>query len=159
MHGALSYGVLGGVAAPDQYRVINCVRQRMEPNGYSVKKKGNQSVSIGERLREERDAQNLTQEALASALGITKKTQGLYERNERSPSADYLSAVQGLGMDVMYILTGQRMPRPAEGLSERESAVLDNFRSLPEEDRAAVQRLTNALAEQGRNVEARKKSG
>jgi transcriptional regulator with XRE-family HTH domain len=116
-------------------------------------------VSIGQRLREERDAQNLTQEALASALGITKKTQGLYERDERSPNADYLSAIQGLGLDVMYILTGQRMPRPAEGLSERESAVLDNFRSLPEEDRAAVQRLTNALAEQGRNVANSKKTG
>lgn len=104
-------------------------------------------MSIGERLKEERDARHLTQEGLALAAGVSKKTQGLYERDERSPNADYLLAIQAIGIDVMYVLTGQRMPRPVEGLSERESVVLDNFRSLPEEDRVSVQRLTNALAE------------
>lgn len=104
-------------------------------------------MSIGERLKEERDALHLTQEGLAVAAGISKKTQGLYERDERSPNADYLLAVKAVGVDVMYVLTGQRMPGPVEGLSERESVVLDNFRSLPEEDRVSVQRLTNALAE------------
>ena len=104
-------------------------------------------VSIGERLKEERNRLGLNQEDFGSLAGVTKKTQGIYERGDRNPDAAYLSAVSDAGVDVLYVVTGQRTPRKEEGLDERERVVLDNFRSLPEEDRTAVHRLTNALKE------------
>lgn len=116
--------------------------------------------AIGERLRAERDRLGLNQEAFGALGGVNRNSQANYEKGIRSPDSDYLSAIAAAGVDVMYILTGQRMPRPVEGLSEREAVVLDNFRSLPEEDRASVQRLTNALAESAaRDVGAKKGSG
>tara|TARA_Y100000814_G_scaffold265831_1_gene219368 strand:+ start:284 stop:616 length:333 start_codon:yes stop_codon:yes gene_type:complete len=110
-------------------------------------------------LREERKALGLDQQQIADALDVSLKTVGRWEKNIAIPS-DKLAGLATQGFDVVYVLTGQRMPRPVEGLSERESAVLDNFRSLPEEDRASVQRLTNALAESAaRYVVDEKKSG
>lgn len=106
--------------------------------------------SVCSRLREERKALGLDQQQIADALDVSLKTVGRWEKNIAIPS-DKLAGLATQGFDVVYVLTGQRMPRPAEGLSERESAVLDNFRALPEEDRAAVQRLTNALAQSAVN--------
>lgn len=70
---------------------------------------GNQMVSIGERLREERLRLNLSQTELAEFGQVTKKTQGLYEREERSPTADYLNNLIPAGVDIPYVLTGNRM--------------------------------------------------
>ena len=67
-------------------------------------------VSIGDRLRDEREALGLTQEKMAIAVGITKKTQGLYERDERVPDAEYLAAVAAKGVDVLYVVTGHVRP-------------------------------------------------
>lgn len=115
--------------------------------------------SVCSRLREERKALGLDQQQIADALAVSLKTVGRWEKSIAIPS-DKLAGLTAHGFDVVYVLTGQRMPRPVEGLSERETAVLDNFRALPEEDRAAVQRLTNALAESSaRDVGAQKESG
>lgn len=103
-------------------------------------------VSIGERLREERESLGMTQEQLADALSVTKKTQGIYERGQRSPNAEYLSALADIGCDVLYILTGVRQVKESLELSVRENCMLANYRALPEEDQAAVQRMTSALA-------------
>src|SRR5690554_949322 len=73
-------------------------------------------VSIGENLRAERERLGLTQEALADAVGVTTKTQGMYERDQRSPNAEYLAALANAGADVLYVITGQRTPvRPEMG--------------------------------------------
>ncbi|WP_157958285.1 LexA family transcriptional regulator [Salinicola sp. CR57] len=64
--------------------------------------------SIGLRLREERNRLNLSQTELGEAAGITKNTQRLYESDQRSPKADYLSTLANLGVDVQFVLTGLR---------------------------------------------------
>lgn len=79
--------------------------------------------------------------------GVAKTTQLNYEKNERVPDAAYLAAVAAAGVDVLYVLTGQRTPSREEGLSVKEEVVLQNFRSLSEGDQKAVQRLTHALKE------------
>jgi len=107
-------------------------------------------TDLSGRLRIERQSLGLSQFDVADLLGVNQKTVARWEKETAIPS-DKLQSLHAHGFDVVYVLTGQRMPRPAEGLSERESAVLDNFRSLPEEDRAAVQRLTNALAQSAVN--------
>jgi len=85
-------------------------------------------VSIGERLREERQRLGLSQPAFGEIAGVTKKTQMLYESGERSPDAAYLSAMAGAGADVRYIVTGERDGPPP--LKHDEQTLLDGYRAL-----------------------------
>lgn len=65
-------------------------------------------VSLGERLREERERLGLSQTQFGDLAQVTKKTQMLYEGDQRSPKADYLTAIASQGVDVQYVLTGNR---------------------------------------------------
>lgn len=90
----------------------------------------------------------LTQPQIGEIGGVTKKTQMLYESGERSPDASYLSAVAAHGVDVMYLLTGQRMqPLSAEpALTAGDRVLLDNFHSAPEQVQAGVKTALGAFA-------------
>ncbi len=101
-------------------------------------------VSIGERLREERHRLELSQPAFAEVGGVTKKTQMLYESGARAPDATYLAALAAAGVDVLYVLTGQR---GGVVLTPREQAMLGKYRGLPEPAQDAAQTLLGALAQ------------
>ena len=62
----------------------------------------------GSRLKEERSRLGLTQPQVAERCGIGKTTVINWEKDASSPSAPQLSALSGLGIDVMYVLTGKR---------------------------------------------------
>lgn len=64
--------------------------------------------AFSERLREQRDHTGLSQEQFAALAGQSKKSQGRYETGERSPDVDYLLALSEHGVDIAYLLTGQR---------------------------------------------------
>lgn len=63
---------------------------------------------IGARLREERDRVAMSQADLSEAIGVVRRTQGVYEKGERMPDADYLAKAWRLGLDVHYVITGER---------------------------------------------------
>ncbi|MCK0744133.1 XRE family transcriptional regulator [Chromohalobacter nigrandesensis] len=68
--------------------------------------------SIGERLREIRNQKGLSQAGFGELAGVTKRTQMLYESDQRSPKADYLVALDAVGIDVGYVLTGRHDSTP-----------------------------------------------
>lgn len=70
-------------------------------------------MSIGIRLREERERLGFSQAGFAEIAGAHRKSQGNYELGDRMPDAAYLSAIAAAGADVLYILTGQRAAAPA----------------------------------------------
>lgn len=98
-------------------------------------------ITLGDRLREERNKKGLTQADFADLAGVTKRSQSLYEGNERTPKADYLASLYDAGVDTHYILTGKRMNErlESEKLSnaEQQAAYLDqrmkdpNVASIP----------------------------
>ncbi|WP_268796497.1 helix-turn-helix domain-containing protein [Pseudomonas huanghezhanensis] len=102
---------------------------------------------IGVRLKEERERLGLSQKAFGEIGGVEANAQGKYENGHRAPKADYLAAVAGAGVDVLYVLTGNRTPVPLERLSNVEEGVLGSYRSLVKEDQDAIRRLTTTLAE------------
>lgn len=102
---------------------------------------------LGERLREERKRLGLSQADFGALGGVKANAQGKYESDERSPDAAYLNGIMAAGVDVLYVLTGKRTPVTAEGLRDDESQVINHYRAMPESDRAAVRRMTSALAE------------
>ena len=85
-------------------------------------------MSIGERLRNERERLGLTQEQLGSVGGITKLSQFNYENGKRSPSADYLAEIAKVGIDVNYVLFGTRANN---ALTDEEQQLLAAFRAAP----------------------------
>ncbi|SFJ25217.1 helix-turn-helix domain-containing protein [Albimonas pacifica] len=62
---------------------------------------------MGIRLREERKRLGLTQIQLAEHGGVSLSSQKLYEKG-RSPACTYLAVLDGIGVDVLYVLTGRR---------------------------------------------------
>lgn len=101
---------------------------------------------IGERLREERDRLGLNQTDFGVAAGVSRGTQKAYELESSSPDIRYLSTLQGMGVDVLYVLTGGRDAMDGEGLSAGEAKVLEQYRNMSEESRASVERVAEALA-------------
>lgn len=111
----------------------------------------------------------MSQPAFAKAGGVQKRAQINYEKDERQPDAAYLSAIAQIGVDVLYVLTDQRLPnaaltphlteaenpvtqplaaesRGAYHLSRREQALLENYRGSDEQGRRAVESTASALA-------------
>lgn len=121
-------------------------------------------ATFGERLREERARLGKSQEELGVLAGSSKVTQSRYEGDKRFPDAAYFEAIAAVGVDVGYILTGQRTPvaaplvvaeapaayrvdRDPAGISPREAALLDNYRACGEEDQRAIDQVVLTAAE------------
>jgi transcriptional regulator with XRE-family HTH domain len=102
---------------------------------------------IGARLREERERIDLSQAAFGAIGGVKANAQGKYESGERYPGADYLAAVAEHGVDVLYVVTGERKPMPAASIRSDEAGLLEHYRQLPEDDRAGAAKIITALAE------------
>lgn len=70
-------------------------------------------MGIGARLKSERLRLGLTQAMLGVAGGVEVNAQGRYEAGARVPRADYLASIAKVGVDVLYVVTGQRMKNRA----------------------------------------------
>jgi len=75
-------------------------------------------MSIGARLRSERELLKLAQTPFAEAGGTTKQTQHAYESNRTTPKGAYLAKVAALGVDVGYVITGIRAENVAHTPTE-----------------------------------------
>lgn len=103
-------------------------------------------MTIGERLKEERSRLGLSQTDLGAAGGVGKTTQINYEKGTGTPDAKYLAAVEELGVDVLYVVTGRREPVSDELIAVDELEMVMNVRGLLSEDREAVKRLMLAFS-------------
>lgn len=92
------------------------------------------------RLGEERKRVHPHQGNFAAKLGISQGRQSLYERGERELKADYLCEVAKLGIDIAYVVTGQRS---SDSLDEQTSAIVSSVRRLADDQRHS---LLNFLA-------------
>lgn len=68
---------------------------------------------IGHRLRAERKRLDLTQAQLGTVGGVSLSSQHAYESSTHSPDARYLSKIATAGVDIQYVLLGER-PRPVK---------------------------------------------
>lgn len=81
-------------------------------------------MTIGARLKEERERLGYTQPAFAELAGTTKKSQIDYEKDSTQPKASYLANIAVIGADILYIVTGVRL---IEQKKEQKSDFLDEF--------------------------------
>lgn len=81
--------------------------------------RGEELFGIGERLREERNRIGLSQVVFGMELSATDRTVKKWEANETSPRAEDLLAAARLGVDVLYVVTGERKPpKQTHGVEE-----------------------------------------
>lgn len=98
------------------------------------------------RLREERERLQLSQRALGKVGGVEANAQGKYESGARVPKADYLAALASIGVDVVFLITGKRIPLPISDISSDEQKMMLGYRLLQREDQDALSWLANSLA-------------
>lgn len=92
---------------------------------------------------------------MAEIVGCSRRTVVEWESGGSSPKAEQLSLLADNGLDVYYVLTGQRVGA-ATTLSARESALVENYRAAPEEAKKALETTSAYFAKPGDPV---KKAG
>lgn len=101
-------------------------------------------VLIADRLKSERKRLGLTQESLAESAGIKRITLQSWERGLSSPPSIALSALGSVGMDVLFVLTGERQ-QTGIGEAAVHQAVLDAVDLLSLEDKVNAAQLAKAV--------------
>lgn len=89
------------------------------------------TMTMGERIREERRRLGLNQTAFGELGGVGKTTQILYEAGERVPDAEYLGRIAEKGVDSTYILLGKRITDIA-GEFQNWDILTDVFEAIDE---------------------------
>ena len=104
-------------------------------------------MHTGERIREERERLGFNQADFAALAGATRKTLFNWESGAASPNAAALAAWADAGLDVLYVVTGQRSQPvpPAQELPRQEQEWLALYRNSSEEVRAALKAAGNEL--------------
>ncbi len=93
------------------------------------------TASVGQRIRQHRHERNLTQTELARQIGIQQSDLSRMEKGEYRVSLDVLFRL----LQAFEMSLGQFFGDLAQqGLTSREAALLESFRSLPHEDQHDV---------------------
>jgi transcriptional regulator with XRE-family HTH domain len=101
-------------------------------------------TDFGVRLAEERKRLGFKQGAFADLVGTSMPKQSLYENGHRELRAPYLSRIAAAGVDVLYVLTGQR--DAGHWLGEDVDALLLAYRALSPDLRQTVLQLLDDVS-------------
>ena len=114
-------------------------------------------MTIGERLKEERQRAGLSQPALAAIAGASKSAVISWEKGASAPTATALAELANAGMDVLYVVTGKRAPERSDDdfigqeLDEIERQLLEPQRMDLENQDQTDQRITKLTASKLKN--------
>ncbi|CAD7336100.1 MULTISPECIES: helix-turn-helix domain-containing protein [unclassified Sphingobium] len=109
-----------------------------------VKRKLFNLEEMTKRLRSERKARGLNQADFGALGGVGLQTQSRYEKGETEPSAAYFAQLAEAGVDISFVLTGERS---AESLPPDIASVAALLARMTPEARASVVRLIETIAE------------
>ncbi len=89
-------------------------------------------MNIGQRIKEERERLKLSQTSFGEIDGKGKTTVQAWERGAAYPNAAFLARAASFGLDVLYVVTGQRLENTAT--TPMELSYLRICRKLAEVD-------------------------
>lgn len=101
---------------------------------------------LGERLRVERDRLGLNQSDFAALGGASKRSQIDWEKGALVPNAEFLALVAGHGVDVLFVLTGERSKPPESLMTSDEVEMLDSYRRSSPVRQASLREVGSACA-------------
>ncbi|NWC92682.1 MULTISPECIES: helix-turn-helix domain-containing protein [unclassified Pseudomonas] len=102
---------------------------------------------LGARLKEERKVLGLSQQDFGAIGGVAANAQVHYESGARKPKSDYLIAIRRKGVDVLYVLTGERAVINPDALSDKETLIINHYRTLDGMDQDAIAQITSSLSD------------
>lgn len=88
---------------------------------------------------------SFAQVAFAEACGINRGTLSNWEKGEQTPPAAVLGVMATLGIDVLYVVTGQRADESEATLAPAERALLQAWRDSNDKGRAALTAVAEVL--------------
>lgn len=100
----------------------------------------------GARLKAERERLGLTQSKIAAIGGVGKTTQIKYEKDTSSPDIPYLAAVAKAGIDIFYVITGERINDSQHTLLVDEVQLVLNVRGLNDPEQKTIKRIAELMA-------------
>jgi transcriptional regulator with XRE-family HTH domain len=102
---------------------------------------------ISARLKEERGRLQLSQLELAEIGGVKLRTLQDWERGLAPVQTEFLAATRAHGMDVLYVVTGERVvaPVPVNSLDVNQTAMLAAYDSLSERAKTMLRELAGML--------------
>lgn len=97
-------------------------------------------VEIGLRLEIERDRLRMKHADFAKAGGIGTSTYSNYSSGEREPKASFLKAIEEIGADIVFIVTGKRVAQQpvAKYQADEFSTIVEAFNEGGESGRRAL---------------------
>lgn len=113
-------------------------------------------MNLEARIKEERERLGHSQTAFAALAGASKHSQINWEKGVGTPTAAVLAAWAVHGLDVLYVVTGQRAggtaaPAPAAtpAVSAGDRTLLANFHAAPAQVQAGIKTTLGAFAPAG----------
>jgi transcriptional regulator with XRE-family HTH domain len=103
-------------------------------------------MHMGERLKAERERLRMTIPQFADVAGAAKNTVIDWQNEKSTPPAAKLAALAAAGVDVIYILTGQRAETLAT-LDPERRALLDNYDACTPLDRSFIRKTAASAAQ------------
>lgn len=103
---------------------------------------------IGSRLKEERNRLGWTVPAMAEKAGVARNTILNWQNGSSSPPVETLAKLGGEGIDLVYVLLGQRstvLPGASEEERAEITALVDCYLCLEQDGRDALQSVASAL--------------
>ncbi|WP_407714192.1 helix-turn-helix transcriptional regulator [Comamonas testosteroni] len=100
---------------------------------------------IGERLRDERLRIDMQQIDFADSCGVSRRTLSSWENGEATPNAAALAVMAAIGVDVLYVVTGQRANASESTLAPAERELLQAWRNGSPDGRNALEAMARVI--------------
>ncbi len=103
-------------------------------------------LSLGKRIKIEREAQGLTQLALSTRASFEQTRLSKLERGKSHPGLEALERLcKALGKRLAWLLEETETAPPPPGITPEAAELARLWQTLPDGDRAAVRRIVVAL--------------
>ena len=96
-------------------------------------------MNSGQRLREERERLGFSQNDFAALVPVTRKTMFNWESGAGHVATEALAVWARSGLDVLYVVTGERLPMQHPVPGPRQQALLNLFDAADESGRRAIE--------------------
>ena len=107
-------------------------------------------MSFGQRLKDIRSLSGMTQEELASKIGVQKQHISRYENDRCEPNIRTAKRIaDALGVSLEELSKGTIVQSSSLALSEDETELLSFYRSMNEPGRRAALAMVKGLSEDG----------
>jgi transcriptional regulator with XRE-family HTH domain len=111
-------------------------------------------MSLGARIRQAREARNLSQAEVARAFKLTREAVSQWESGGTAPTLDRFEALSDLlGVSGEWLLTGRGRPDAMHNVRPDEATLLTAYRALDKQARTAVGNLIANLSPQRQSEE------